>query len=41
MWIKWASNSSSGETESFRQIDGDEGGLEIPPILITTHDCSD
>lgn len=29
------------ETESFRQIDGDEGRLEIPTILITTHDCSD
>lgn len=43
--IKWASNSSGGETgqreKSFRQIDGDEGGLEIPPIVITTHDCSD
>lgn len=29
------------ETESFRQIDGDEGGLQMTPILITTHNCSD
>lgn len=30
----------SREKGSFRQIDGDEGRLEIPPILIATHDCS-
>lgn len=45
MRVKWERNSSSGETgqgeESFRQIDGDEGGLEIPPMLITTHDRPD